>query len=63
MIYSVDDIEYKTVIFKGLDSRKHTEDLNVLQKKGWILSNSSPDSINMNFQYKLKRIKNDPFIE
>ncbi len=63
MIYSVDDIEYKTVIFEGLDSRKHTKDLNVLQKKGWILSNSSPDSKNMNFQYKLKRIKNDAFIE
>ena len=55
MLYSIDDIEVKTVVFKGLDSRKHTKDLNILQQKGWVLSNSSPDTKNMSCQYMLKR--------
>ena len=55
MLYSMNDIEVKTVILKGLDSRKHTQDLNILEQKGWILANSSPDTKNMSCHYKLKR--------
>jgi hypothetical protein len=49
------DFEQRKLSLDGLDIREHTDCLEKLKSKGWIIAGTSPDTKNMCFNYTLKR--------